>query len=662
MTQHAFQTEVTQLLHLMIHSLYSERDIFLRELISNASDACDKLRFLSLTKPELSAGDSDLRIEVSADPEAKTLTLTDNGVGLTEAEAVEHLGTIAKSGTKAFFQKLSGDQVKDSNLIGQFGVGFYSSFMVADKVVVESRAATASSDAGVRWESTGDGSFATETISRAQRGTTITLHLKDDAKDFAQTWRLRELIKKYSDYVTYPVKLPKYVSDEDAKKGVKAELEQVNVGQPLWTRAKDEIADEQYQEFYKSACKMWDEPATRLHFTVEGTMSFTALLFVPGQRPMDLFDRDRKGLHLYVRRVFVMDDCKDLLPEYLRFMRGIVDSDDLPLNVSREILQQQDTVTKLRKQLVKRILDHLLKLASSNDEKDQQAFSAIDKNFGPILREGLVIDQDNKDRLARVARHRSTWTVGTPAPSEGDEAGGEAGGEKAEKRGETTGLEDYVRRMPAGQEKIYFSLASTLEAAKSSPHLEAFAKKGYEVLFFADPVDEWVVSHLTEFDKKPLANVAGASSDLTSEDDKKELAEKTKTYEGFLGYCKTALGDDVKEVRLTNRLTDSPCVLVDEDSGMNPQMEEMMRRMGQPVPPRQRTLELNAAHPLVERLQALHGTDATNAKLSGYVAVLRDQALLAEGGKLDDAAGFAKRVQDLLAAAVSGPTAQAAKG
>lgn len=648
MTQHTFQTEVTQLLHLMIHSLYSEREIFLRELISNASDACDKLRFLSLTKPELSAGDGDLRIEITADAEAKTLTISDNGVGLTEAEAVEHLGTIAKSGTKAFMQKLTGDQAKDANLIGQFGVGFYSSFMVADKVVVESRSASASSDAGVRWESNGDGSFATETISRAQRGTTITLHLKDDAKDFAQTWRLRELIKKYSDYVTYPVKLPKYVSEEDKKKGVKEELEQVNAGQPLWTRPKDDITDEQYQAFYKSACRMWDEPATRLHFTVEGTLSFTALLFVPGQRPMDLFDRDRKGLHLYVRRVFVMDDCKDLLPEYLRFMRGIVDSDDLPLNVSREILQQQDTVIKLRKQLVKRILDHLLKLASSNDEKDQQAFAAIDKNFGPILREGLVIDHENKDRLARVARYRSTWTIGTPADGE--------------KRTETTGLEDYVRRMPAGQEKIYFSLAGTLDAAKSSPHLEAFTKKGYEVLFFADPVDEWVVSHLTEFDKKPLANVAAASADLTSEDDKKALAEKTKTYEGFLGYCKTALGDGVKEVRLTNRLTDSPCVLVDEDSGMSAQMEEMMRRMGQPVPPRQRTLELNAAHPLVERLQALHGADASNARLSGYVAVLRDQALLAEGGKLEDAAGFAKRVQDLLSVAISGPVAQAAKG
>ncbi len=639
MTQHTFQTEVTQLLQLMIHSLYSEREIFLRELISNASDACDRLRFLSLTEPELMAGDGELRIVIKSDPEAKTLTLSDSGIGLTEADAVEHLGTIAKSGTKAFLQKLSGDQAKDANLIGQFGVGFYSAFMVAEKVVVESRSAQAASEAGVRWESTGDGSFVTETIHREQRGTTITLHLKDDATEFAQNWRMRELIKKYSDYVTYPVLLPKHVSDEERKKGVQGELEQVNAGQPLWTRPKDSITDEQYQEFYRSACKMWDEPATRLHFSVEGMLSFTALLFVPGQRPMDLFDRDRKGLHLYVRRIFVMDDCKDLLPDYLRFMRGTVDSDDLPLNVSREMLQQQGTVAKLRKQLVKRILDHLYKLASSEDEKEQEAFAAIDRNFGTILREGLVSETDHKERLAKVARYRSTWTTATPP--------------EGEKRAEKTGLEDYLKRMPEGQEKIYFALATSLEAAKSSPHLETFTKKGYEVLFFVDPVDEWVVGQLTEFEKKPLENVASAAADLTSEEEKKALEEKAKSFEGFLGFCKAALGESVKDVRLTNRLTDSPCVLVDEGAGRNAQIEEMMRRMGQPVPPRQRILELNATHPLVERLQALQSTDPTDTRLGGYVSVLRDQALLAEGGQIEDAAGFAKRVQELLASAVA---------
>ncbi|MBS0659498.1 MAG: molecular chaperone HtpG [Verrucomicrobia bacterium] len=639
MTQHSFQTEVTQLLQLMIHSLYSEREIFLRELVSNASDACDRLRFLGLTQPELLAGAGDLRVTITTDPEARTLTISDNGIGLTEAEAVEHLGTIAKSGTKAFLEKLSGDQAKDSRLIGQFGVGFYSAFMVAHRVVVESRSAQAEAGAGVRWESSGDGNFATETITREERGTSITLHLKDDATDFAQNWKLRELIKKYSDYVTYPVMLPKYVSDEDRAKGVIGELEQVNAGVPLWTRPKDEITEEQYRDFYRSACKMWDEPATRLHFHVEGMLSFTALIFVPGQRPMDLFDRDRRGLHLYVRRVFVMDDCKDLLPDYLRFVRGIVDSDDLPLNVSREMLQQQDTVAKLRKQLVKRILDHLHKLAASEDEKERAAFAGIDRSFGTILREGLVTDPEQRERLAKVTRYRSTWTVGTPA--------------EGETRPETTGLEDYLKRMPEGQDKIYFALAGSLDAAKSSPHLEAFAKKGYEVLFWVDPVDEWVVSHLTEFEKKPLANVATAAADLASEDEKKALEEQAKSFEGFLGFCKTALGEGVKDVRLTNRLTDSPCVLVEEAGGMGAQFEEMMRRMGQPVPPRQRALELNAEHPLIARLQALHAADAADSRLPGYVTVLRDQALLAEGGQLEDAAGFARRVQELMAKAIA---------
>jgi molecular chaperone HtpG len=647
MAQHAFQTEVTQLLHLMIHSLYSEREIFLRELISNASDACDKLRFQALTKANLLAGDDQLKVSIAADEEAKTLTITDNGVGLTEAEAIEHLGTIAKSGTKAFLQKMGSDEAKNANLIGQFGVGFYSAFMVADKIVVESRSAHGSSDAGVRWESAGDGNFSTDTISRAQRGTTITLHLKDEAKEFAQNWKLRELIKKYSDYVTYPIMLPKYLSDEDKKQGKTAELEQVNAGQPLWTRNKDEITDEQYKSFYQSACHMWDDPATRLHFTVEGTMSFTALLFVPSKRPMDLFDRDRKGLHLYVRRVFVMDDCKDLLPEYLRFLRGIVDSDDLPLNVSREILQQRDTVQKLRKQIVKRILDHLAKLGASNDEADKKTFATIDEQFGAVIREGVVTDQENKEKIARIVRYRSTWTQSTPA--------------EGESRSSVTGLEDYVRRMPAGQEKIYFALAGSLEAAQSSPHLEGFKKKGWEVLFFADPVDEWVVSHLTEFDKRPLANVAVGAADLASEDDKKALEEKSKTYEGFLGFCKTQLGEQTSDVRLTSRLTDSPCCLVDEDNGSSAQMEEMMRRMGQPVPPRKRILELNAHHPLIERLQQVHAQDPANNQLGTYVSVLSNQALLAEGGKLNDAAGFAKQVQELLGKALGGAT-MAAKG
>ena len=630
MTDHVFQTEVQQLLHLMIHSLYSDRDIFLRELISNGSDACDKLRFRALTEPALLAGDDRLQVDITADPAARTLVLTDSGIGLTTEEAIEHLGTIAKSGTKQFLQAM-GESGKSSNLIGQFGVGFYSAFMVADKVVVESRSATVGADHGVRWESAGDGRFATETITRAQRGTTVTLHLKEDATDFAETWKLRELVKKYSDYVSYPVRLPTYVSEEDAKKGVVAELEQVNAGQALWTRPKDKITDAEYTEFYKSACKQWDEPATRIHAVVEGTLSFTALLFIPGEKPYDLFERDRRGLSLYVRRVFIMDDCKDLLPEYLRFVRGVVDSDDLPLNVSREILQQQDTVKKLRKQLVKRILDHLAQLASSNEEADKAAFTKIDAAFGPVMREGLVNDQENKEKLQRLVRYASTKTV--------SEAGSDA----------KTGLEDYVRRMAEGQQAIYFVTGANIAAAKSSPHLEGFTKRGFEVLFLVDPVDEWVSQNLTEFDGRKLVSVAKGAEDLGSAEEKKQLEEQAKELGGFIAFVKESLGTEVKEVRLTNRLTDSPCCLVGDEHAMTPQMEELMRKMGQDVPSSARILELNPSHPLVAKLQALQGTDAPKA--TAHVKVLRDQAILAEGGRIADPAGFAKRVQELLLSA-----------
>jgi len=632
MTQHTFQTEVQQLLHLMIHSLYSEKEIFLRELVSNASDACDKLRFQALTKPELLRGDETLHVDVTSDEGSATLVISDNGLGMTEAEAIEHLGTIAKSGTKAFLQGLATDQAKEANLIGQFGVGFYSSFMVADKVVVESRAAAASPDQGVRWESDGTGAYSTEVITRAQRGTTITLHLKEDAKEFAQTYRLRELIKKYSDYVIYPVRMLTVLNDEDKKKGLTATFEQVNAGQALWTRAKDSITPEQYNQFYKSACHQWDEPATRLHFTVEGGMSFTSLLFIPSTKPMDLFDRDRRGLSLYVRRVFVMDDCRDLLPEYLRFVRGVVDSDDLPLNVSREMLQQQETVGKLRKQLVKRVLEHLLKLASSNDEVEKKAFTTIDAVFGPVMREGLVNDFENRDRLSRLVRWRSTQTV-----KDSDEA--------------RTGLEDYVRRMPEGQPAIYVLNAPSLAAARSSPQLEGFARKGYEVLFLTDQVDEWVINHLTEFDKRPLRSVAKGSADLASADDKKALEEKEKAFTGLLGFVKETLGEDISEVRLSDRLTDSPCCLISEDQGISPQMEDLMRRMGQDVPKQKRILELNPTHPLVERLQAAQAApdaEKNSDRLRRQVRLLRDQAVLAEGGRPQDPAGFAKNVQELM--------------
>lgn len=640
MTQHAFQTEVTQLLHLMIHALYSEREIFLRELISNASDACDKLRVKALTEQGLYQGDDRLRVDIQPNEEAGTITITDTGVGLTEADAIEHLGTIAKSGTKAFLQSLGGassDAGKGSNLIGQFGVGFYSAFMVADNVVVESRAAGVAADQAVRWQSTGDGRFSTEIITRAQRGTTVTLTLKEDAKEFARSWKLRELVKKYSDYVAYPVHLPKYLSDEDKKAGKPEELEQVNAAKALWTRPKDQITDDEYNEFYKSACKAWDAPATRLHVTVEGIQSFTLLLFIPGEKPMDLFDRDKRGLSLYVRRVFIMDDCKDLLPDWLRFVKGVVDSDDLPLNVSREILQSNETVQKLRKQIIKRVTDHLAKLASSSDEADKAAFAKIDAAFGTILREALVTDFENKDKVAKLVRYASTWTVAAPA--------------EGETRPATTGFEDYVKRMPEAQKAIYVVTGANREACASSPHLEGFKKAGYEVLFLADPVDEWVIQHYHEFDGKKVVSVIQGAADLEDADAKKALEEQATELKPFLDFATESLGSSVCAVRLTKHLTDSPCRLVGDAHSASPQMEELMRKMGQEVPKSSRALELNAEHPVVVRLRARHsaaGDDAAKAAVADHLAVLRDQALLAEGGRLEDPATFAKRVQALL--------------
>ncbi|GDY12503.1 chaperone protein HtpG [Planctomycetota bacterium] len=662
MTQHAFQTEVQQLLHLMIHSLYSEREVFLRELISNAADACDKLRIRSLTDGALLPSSETLQIEVLPDTAERRLVIRDNGIGMTLDDAIEHLGTIAKSGTKAFLTSLAdGDARKNANLIGQFGVGFYSSFMVADQVVVESRAAGASAEQGVRWASSGDGTYTTEPVTLARRGTTITLHLKEDAKDFAEPWRLRTLIKKYSDYLPYPVMLPKEdPAKKDGEKIASEEKEQANAGQALWTRPKDQITDEQYAEFYRTVSHQWDEPATRLHVAVEGTLSFTSLLFIPTQRPMDLFERDHRGLSLYVRRVFVMDECKDLLPDWLRFVKGVVDSDDLPLNVSREILQQQDTVPKLRKQLVKRLCDHLLKLAQSSDAAEQKAWISIEETFGQVIREGIVSDHENKDRVARLARYRSTWTIATPSitaavppvladgsttVSDATAAVADGSADNAV-RPTKTSLEDYVRRMPSTQPAIYVVAAPNLESAKGSPHAEAAVRKGYEVLFLIDPVDEWVVQHLDKFDGKDVVNLA--KGDLASAEDKKELEEKSKRFEGFLGFCKEQLGDGVGSVQLTSALSDSPCRLVADPHAPSPQVEEMMRRMGQTVPPSKRTLELNPGHPLIQRLQALHSAEPSAAKLAGWVAVLRDQAVLAEGGRIADPASFAKKVQELL--------------
>jgi len=632
---HAFQTEVQQLLHLMIHSLYSEREIFLRELISNASDACDKLRFQALTDKDLMAGDDDLAVRIRADAEAGTLVIEDNGIGMGEDDAVENLGTIARSGTKDFAEKIAGASPEEAKaLIGQFGVGFYSAFMVADRIVVETRRADLGSDDGVRWESTGDGTFEVERVARPQRGTAITLHLKDDAKEFADPQRVRGLIKRYSDYLGYPIRMPK--ADDD-------EWEQVNESQALWTRPKSEISDEQYAAFYKAACHQWDEPATRIHFSVEGTLSFTALLFVPSTRPFDLFDRNRRGLSLYVRRVFIMDDCEDLLPEYLRFVRGVVDSDDLPLNVSREILQQETTVARLRKQLTKRVLDHLEKLAASGGDEERATFTTIDRQFGAVLREGLVADHDNRERIAKLVRYQSTWTL-------------ERDAEEKPEHPTRTGLADYVTRMEDGQDKIYYLTAPSLEAARTSPHVEGYRERGYEVLFMTDPIDEYVMQYasLDEFEGKRLVHVAKGADDLDDEEAKKALEEAEKEYADFLGFAGERLGGQIKEVRLSNRLTDSPCCLVAEEHGMSKNMEELMRGMGQEVPPQQRILELNPDHALVQRLRDLHAEAGRGDEIGEHLAVLKDQAVLAEGGRIDDPAGFASRVQKLMSSALGG--------
>jgi molecular chaperone HtpG len=655
-----FQAEVKQLLHLMVHSLYSDREVFLRELIANASDACDKLRFEALTNPDLLAGDEALAIRLSFDRAAGTLVIEDSGIGLTADEAKQHLGTIALSGTRQFAERLAASKNdKAGALIGQFGVGFYSSFMVADKVSVLSR--KAGTDQAVLWQSTGDGRYTTEVAEKATRGTRVTLHLKEDAKEFAEDVRLRYLVKKFSDFVSYPVLMAK-ASGTDTKDATDSESdskpasngagdawEQVNAGRPLWTQPKESITDEQYAEFYRATCKMWDEPASRLHFSVEGNLELTALLFFPSTKPFDLFDRGPRGLGLYVRRVFVMDDCKDLLPEYLRFVRGVVDSSDLPLNVSREMLQQQDTVRKLRRILVKRILDHLDKLAGSSDEKDQKAFATIDEQFGPILREGVVSDHENRERIAALGRFRSSFTEAQSSAKPDAGKPDDAKAEDAESSGsKKTSFAEYIKRMPADQKAIYYITAPSTLAAQASPHVEGFLKRGYEVLYLTDPVDEWVTSHLPAVEGKSLVSVAKGTADLGDDAEKKVIEEKTQAFAPFLAYAKEALGDGIKDVRLSSRLTDSACCLVVDQHGMSSQMEELLRNMGRAVPNQDRVLELNPEHAVVKKLRDLHALDPKTEALADYVRILRDQALLSEGAKLPDPATFVRRVQRLM--------------
>ena len=617
-----FQSEVKQLLHLMIHSLYSNKEIFLRELISNASDAADKLRFKALSAPELYEGDGDLKVRISFDADKGTLTISDNGIGMTREQAIDHLGTIAKSGTKEFLTALGSDQAKDSQLIGQFGVGFYSSFIVADKVTVRTRAAGESADKGVLWESAGEGEYSVADIEKKERGTEITLHLREDEKEFLNEWRLREIIGKYSDHIGLPVEiLTKEYDDEGKETGVK--WEKINKAQALWTRAKGEISDEEYKEFYKHISHDFADPLLWQHNKVEGNQEYTSLLYVPSKAPWDLFNREQKhGLKLYVQRVFIMDDAEVFMPNYLRFMRGLLDSNDLPLNVSREILQDNKTTAALRKALTKRSLQMLEKLATD----DAEQYQIFWKEFGLVLKEGVAEDFANKEQIAKLYRFASS---------------------KADSSAQTVSFEDYIGRMKEGQKAIYYITADSYTAAKNSPHLELFNKKDIEVLLLSDRIDEWMLSYLTEFDGKPLQPISKADLDLGELADKDEAEQKAKDEEfgSFIERVKTLLGERVKDVRLTHRLTDTPTVVSTDNSEMTTQMAKLFAAAGQPVPEVKYTFELNPEHSLVKKVSDI----ADESEFSDWVELLLEQAMLSERGTLENPTAFVKRMNALLA-------------
>jgi molecular chaperone HtpG len=616
-----FQTEAKQLLHLMIHSLYSNREIFLRELISNASDAADKLRFEAVSNGDLYEGDAELKIRVSFDKDAKTITISDNGIGMSRDEVIENLGTIAKSGTANFMQKLSGDQKKDAQLIGQFGVGFYSAFIVADKVVVTTRRAGAPVDEAVRWECSGDAEFSVETVEKAQRGMTVELHLKDDAVEFADNWRLRTIIKKYSDHIAIPVVMQKQTPvDEEAKE---PEDEVINTATALWTRSRSDVTDEEYKEFYKHVSHDYAEPLTWSHNRVEGNLDYTSLLYVPARAPFDLYNRDAsRGLKLYVQRTFIMDDAEQFLPLYLRFIKGVVDSNDLSLNVSREILQKDPNIDTMRGALTKRVLDMLAKLAKSETEN----YSKFWKEFGQVLKEGPAEDFANREKIAKLLRFATTHT--------GD----------AE---QSQSLEDYVARMKEGQEKIYYIAAENFNTAKNSPHLEVFRKKGIEVLLLTDRVDEWLMSHLSEFDGKSLQDVGKGELDLGKLDTEEEKQAKEKVAEQLkplLERVKTALTEQVAEVRITDRLTDSPACVVVAEHDMGAQMRRILEQAGQKLPDSKPIFELNPEHPLVKKLEQ----ENNETRFGDLAHILFDQANLAEGAQLQDPAAYVQRLNKLL--------------
>ena len=623
-----FQAEVKQLLHLMIHSLYSNKEIFLRELISNASDACDKLRFEALNNEAVYGGDSELNIRVGFDKAARTITISDNGIGMNRAEVISNLGTIAKSGTREFFSTLSGDQAKDANLIGQFGVGFYSGFIVAKKLTVVTRRAGESE--AVRWESAGEGDFTIEAAERSGRGTDVILELREGEDDFLSSWKLKSILTKYSDHIAIPVLMKKEEWDKDKNEMVvKDEEEPVNQAKALWTRSKNDITEEQYHEFYKHVGHDFEAPLAYTHSRVEGRQEYTQLLFIPARAPFDLWDRERKhGIKLYVRRVFIMDDADQLMPKYLRFVKGVIDSNDLPLNVSRELLQESRDVKAIRDGCTKRVLSSLEEMAdaaaTSEDDKVKAKYVTFWKEFGAVLKEGIGEDHANKERIAKLLRFAST---------------------KADTPDQTVTLTEYLARMKQGQDKIYFVTAETFLAAKNSPHLEVFRKKGIEVLLLSDRVDEWVVSNLTEFDSKQLVSVAKGGLDLgklEDEADKKEKESAEGEYKDLIKKITDTLGDKVKEVRLTHRLTDSPSCLVSDEQDMSAHLSRMLKAAGQTAPSTKPILEINPKHPLVQKLKY------EETHFGDWVGLLFDQALLAEGGTLEDPAGFVKRMNQML--------------
>lgn len=621
-----FQTEAKQLLKLMIHSLYSNKEIVMRELISNALDAADKLRFEGLINASLYESDSELKIRISYDSEARTITIADNGIGMSRQEVIDHIGTIAKSGTREFFDSLTGDQAKDAHLIGQFGVGFYSAFIIANKVTLNTRRAGLTAEQGVRWESAGEGDYTLEAIEKPTRGTEITLHLREDEDEFLNGMRLRNIIRKYSDHITLPIVMKKEEwSHEDKKNQIIDEDETINQASALWARSKNDITDEQYQEFYKHVAHDFESPLAYLHAKVEGKQEYTQLLYIPSRAPFDLFDRDhRRGVKLYVQRVFIMDDAEKLLPNYLRFIRGVIDSNDLPLNVSREILQESKDIDSIRAGVVKKVLGLIEDLANNEDDAENQKFKTFYREFGQVLKEGVGEDFANRDRIAKLLRFVTTQ-------SDSDEP--------------SIALNTYIQRMKDGQEKIYYVTADSLKAARSSPHLEVFRKKNIEVLLLSDRIDEWLVTNLSEFEGKSLQSVAKGGLDLGNLEDDAEKEEQKKeadVYQELIEKMKTTLSEQVKDVRVTFRLTESPACLVADTYDMGGNLERLLKSAGQKIQHAKPILEINPHHPMIQRLKS------EEENFTDWSHLLFDQALLAEGGQLEDPVAFVKRLNELL--------------